>query len=164
MEANKNRATKKNFSVTLGHLRSYRYESKTNIWYISELWGGNIGIYGDSNNYIWVKLRSKWGRFSTNWWGLVSLVPERKILIQGTKSSYCHASMTHFLLHQRVHFFCQKCIFRALCRLNACCYGINCVYLCVSVSENLYFQFCTASNFLIGPWPWALSHHDVILL
>ena len=112
------------------------------LWLSSGNWGQKVSLSRD------LSLRSnigqnevKSGRFSTNWWGLVSLVPERKskfrVLNHLTATPVCRFHYFSIVHDVKCITSCQNCIFRALFSEKWVLLGINCS---VSVSENLYFQ------------------------
>ena len=80
------------------------------LWLSSGNWGQWVSLSREVNLSLYlseVKYRSKWGQIRSIFDKLVRLSkfsPWTKIKIQGTKSSYCHASMTFSLF-----FGCARC-------------------------------------------------------
>ena len=98
----------------------------------------------------------KSGRFSTNWWGLVSLVPEPKSKFRVLN----HLTATpawRFFYCSFVHD--AKCIIYAKSAFFVLFLREMCVardkLLCICFWESL-FSVARLQTFLIGPWPWAL--------
>ena len=128
-------------------------------WLSSGIWGQQVSLSRDSIFLSEAIYMSKWGQIRSIFDKLVRLSkfsPWTKIKIQGTKSSYCHASMTFFLLSVcarcEVHHLCQKCVFVLF--LREMCVARD-KLLCICFWESL-FSVARLQTFLIGPWPWAL--------
>ena len=132
------------------------------LWLSSGNWGQWVSLSREVN--LSLSLRSnigqnevKSGRFSTNWWGLVSLVPEQKSKFRVLN----HLTATPAW---RFHYFsvvhdakcitlCQNCIFSCSFFREMCVARDK--LLCICFWESL-FSVARLQTFLIGPWPWAL--------
>ena len=99
----------------------------------------------------------KSGRFSTNWWGLVSLVPERKskfrVLNHLTATPVCRFHYFLVVHDAKCITLCQNCIFSCSFFREMCVARDK--LLCICFWESL-FSVARLQTFLIGPWPWAL--------